>query len=218
MSTRFKDIGGTRYGRLVAISFDSRNTFFKSRWLFACDCGNKCVKTVSQIKSDAKKSTPSCGCYAEEVKGDSVRTHGRGSQAHVDKTYRAWASIKMRCYNPNSTGYERYGGRGITVSPEWVNSFEKFLSDMGERPEGYSIERKDVNGPYSKENCCWIPRERQAENTRQSVYYLYNFEMYTQASLAKRLGVSDSSLYEMSKANRLPIFVSYLGKLNNPNR
>lgn len=76
--------------------------------------------------------------------------------------------MRQRCLNPANKNYKDYGGRGITVCERW-NSFENFLLDMGEKPEGYSIERKDNNGNYEPDNCEWIPRGDQNKNTRRSL-------------------------------------------------
>lgn len=83
------------------------------------------------------------------------------------RTYNIWCHIKARCLNPNRKAYKNYGGRGITVDPEWVNSFSNFLRDMGECPQGYSIERIDNDGNYTKSNCKWIPLPEQGKNTRR---------------------------------------------------
>lgn len=79
--------------------------------------------------------------------------------------YRAWYNMKDRCLNKNSKDYPTYGGAGITVSQEWQDSFEQFYIDMGDRPDGYSLERIDNTKGYSKENCKWASCKEQASNT-----------------------------------------------------
>lgn len=79
-------------------------------------------------------------------------------------TYRSWQSMKTRCYNEASFKYPDYGGRGVTVCKRWLKSFEAFLADMGERPEGTTLDRRDGKKGYSKANCRWATREEQLAN------------------------------------------------------
>ena len=79
--------------------------------------------------------------------------------------YHSWAGMKQRCNNPNNKAYLHYGGRGITYCAKW-ESWEGFYEDMGERPEGHTLEREDVNGDYTPENCIWLPAKKQGSNKR----------------------------------------------------
>lgn len=84
--------------------------------------------------------------------------------------YKSWCNMRTRCGNPNTLAWENYGGRGITVDPAWA-SFQAFLSDMGDRPDGHSLDRINPDGNYEKSNCRWIPYNDQAKTTRK---YLSN--------------------------------------------
>ena len=82
------------------------------------------------------------------------------------RTYVAWVNMKSRCYDKNDNVYERYGGRGISVCVRWRNNFLAFLEDMGKKPVGLTLERKNVNGNYTPRNCVWATPMQQAHNRR----------------------------------------------------
>ena len=92
--------------------------------------------------------------------GELNKTHGMTKS----KTYNSWRAMKERCYNPKNKRYNSYGASGIVVCDRWLNSFENFLEDMGERPENTTLERINVKGNYEVENCKWENPTNQAFN------------------------------------------------------
>lgn len=156
---------GVRFGRLVAISEAGKgsNGF---KYLFKCDCGNEKIISGPIVRSGKASS---CGCLRSERTAKKNLTHGK-----VDTPeYQSWQAMKNRCLNPNQSAYKNYGGRGITICDKWIE-FAGFAEDMGERPEGCSLERIDNSKGYSKDNCVWATIKSQNRNTRQNKYLTYN--------------------------------------------
>ena len=124
-----------------------------------CSCGNIHYATSSNLTSGAVKS---CGCLKKEVERTIRITHGMTNT----KIYETWGNIKQRCLNPSNPHYHNYGGRGITINKDWLD-FKVFHRDVGDRPEGMELERKDNNKGYNKENCIWTTRSEQNRNKRK---------------------------------------------------
>lgn len=100
-----------------------------------------------------------------------VAKHGHNQRSTgPSPEYRVWMSMIQRCTNTKNRAYRHYGGRGISVAERWRN-FENFLADMGPRPDGFTIERLDVNVGYQPGNCTWVPSSAQSKNRRDSVSY-----------------------------------------------
>ena len=193
------DLTGKRFGRLVVLEQAEYHIDKKGRkirmWKCKCDCGNETIVRHGGLQSG---TTTSCGCFHKEIVGSLNRTHGLS--ANCGRLYPLWKSIKYRCYNINSKDYDRYGGRGIVMCDEWVNDFQSFYdwAIANGYTEGLTIERKDVNGNYCPENCCWIPKSEQPKNRRNSHFITYKGETKTLSEWSKELHIDRETvrLYE----------------------
>jgi hypothetical protein len=179
---------GRVFSRWTVIGFDRKDGYTK-RWLCQCSCGN--VKSIIQMTL-VEGSSRSCGCYRNEV-----CKHLKNATVHgKSKTpiWHSWAGMKNRCYNKNDSGYKHYGERGITVDPSWM-SFPNFYSDMGESwfPKA-TIERKDVNGNYCKDNCIWIPKSRQNCNRRDTQWVVFEGRKVCLPDAARLSGINKGTL------------------------
>lgn len=169
---------GTRHGRLTVISEIDDRGYVQC----LCSCGRE--KRVS--RNNLGRSVNSCGCLNSETTAARNYVHGMSNT----KTWKCWANMKARCSNPNETGYENYGGRGITVCDRWLESFKNFLEDMGEKPKGLSIEREDNNGNYEPGNCSWGTPQRQSRNRRSNRIIEHDGLSGTLTDWAEHIGVS----------------------------
>lgn len=164
---RGRDIRGQTFGRLTVLECTESIDKDKLYWRCLCECGN-----YIPIRGDHLISgeTVSCGCYQREsaAKKMSERiTHGMSKSIE----YETWSKMLQRCYNQKSHNYNDYGGRGITVCDRWRNSFENFYEDMGDRPEGMSLDRENNDGNYEPGNCRWATDIEQANNRRDTLKF-----------------------------------------------
>lgn len=188
---------GRKYGKMTVIGIEhqiSSNGKYKYAWRCRCDCGNERIVAPAKLKSGHTKS---CGCGKIDRIKDDARfdrtTHG----GRHERLYHIWRGIKVRCHSEVSKDYSRYGGRGIIVCDEWRNSYAAFRDWAFSH--GYddtlTIERKDVNGNYCPENCCWIPLEDQSKNKTTSHWVEYNGERHIVSDWARIYGLKDATLH-----------------------
>ena len=150
------DLVGQKFNLLVVVR-QHDSTKAGARWVCTCDCGETTVVNSLKLRNG---STKSCGCHRRSMNPN--KSHG---MANKTPTYKTWKCMRHRCNNPNSTQYKWYGARGINYDAAW-DDFLVFLADMGERPEGKTLDRIDPDMGYSKANCRWATPKQQAENNR----------------------------------------------------
>jgi len=163
---------------------------------YRCECGKEFTTFANNVKSGHTKS---CGCLRNEATRLRSTTHGHKAGGKRSRTYVVWMNMKARCDNPTSRLYQRYGGRGITYDRAW-SSFEAFLRDMGEVPQGQTIERKNNDEGYSRENCRWATRSQQAQNKSNVKLYEWNGERRCVADWARVTGIQRLTLRHRLKA------------------
>lgn len=161
MNKQILDLTGRKFGRLTVISYSHSEHKHLAHWNCQCECGNKMsVRGRSLISGNTK----SCGCFRRENSTKLTFKHGR---RYNDLTYSSWRSMRRRCCDVKHKYFNNYGGRGITICDRWINDFNAFLQDMGERPKGYTLDRINNEGNYEPINCKWSDRKTQASNRRK---------------------------------------------------
>lgn len=197
--SKFIDLIGKRFGRLVIIQRVDNNKWKNVRWLCLCDCEKKKIISSSSLMSG---DTKSCGCLRKEVTRNTNfknTKHGHLRGGKPSLTYASWKNMKERCINLNHKSYKHYGGRGITVCKRW-GKFENFLEDMGEVPEEYQIDRIDNDGNYCKSNCRWATRKEQNRNTRRNHFITHNGKTQCLSAWAEEFNIRPYILRDRIKS------------------
>lgn len=179
-----QDLTGQVFERLTVLErIPGLNEHNKKAYKCRCSCGQEVARGSSQLIAGTNKS---CGCLLSDTR------HGfTGS-----RTYRIWRCMKERCTNPNSISYPSYGAKNIEVCDRWLNSFTAFLEDMGEAPEGKSIDRINNAQGYLKENCKWSTPSEQARNTKSNRFIEFKGQTKLLCEWAEITGISRELIAE----------------------
>jgi hypothetical protein len=183
-----KNVSGQKFDMLLAVEIIGKRGK-ANLWKCICDCGSETFAIVSQL---TRGDRTSCGCKKKQKKSprpDLILRNKQNAKHAMSKshTYKSWKSMKSRCYDKNDKDYPRWGGRGITVCDSWKNSFIEFYKDMGDRPNGHTIDRIDNNGNYELKNCRWAVPKVQSNNTRKNYYIEYMGKTQTAKQWAEEL-------------------------------
>lgn len=157
---------GRRFGRLTVTTECGRSKTGLVMWECKCDCGNIAIVRGTHLREGSIRS---CGCIRREDASTRFSEHRKTNT----RVYRIWRNMKTRCNNPKHKHFHHYGGRGITICEEWLNSFEAFFDYVSNLPyfeeAGRSIDRIDNDGNYEPGNVRWATAKEQRANQRKKV-------------------------------------------------
>ena len=193
---------GERFGRLLVVGECGRNKHGAVLWKCLCDCGGENVVTTNRLRVERVQS---CGCLSRERASQNIRkrhadakTHGLG-HGNYSPTYKTWLSMRDRAKH-HTTGASAYDG--ITICDRW-DSFELFLQDMGERPEGKTLDRINPRGNYEPANCRWATMKEQQRNRRNTVYIDVNGVRVAATEFAEEFGLNKGDIYSYLKVKKI---------------
>lgn len=186
------DLTGCRFGRWIILGpveeRRGKSPAPKTYLLCRCNCGTERYVWKENLRRGQSKS---CGCLKRDLMREKKTTHGL---SHTPE-YRAWLAMKQRCYDPNSTRYKNWGGRGIRVCDHWLHSFMNFFADMGQLPAPRaSLERVDNQGNYTPGNCRWASAKEQARNTRRNRMIEYNGKTHALVEWSEITGLKRTTI------------------------
>lgn len=162
-------------------------------WWCRCSCGNERAFLASNL---LRGTSLSCGCLQKELLSKRKLTHG--GYANKEKLYSVWLGMRKRCCCETESHFKYYGACGIKVCAEWVNDYSVFRTwslENGYR-EGLSIDRIDVNGDYSPQNCRWATATVQQNNRRTCINLTYNGETHTLKEWSRIRNIKYPTLYQ----------------------
>lgn len=161
--------------------------YVREKYICQCTCGRTLIKSKTALRLTPDTQCKSC---AGKVGAETRGADGRSSTL----TWSSWQAMFQRCNNPKHHAYPRYGGRGIAVCKRWFD-FEKFLKDMGPRPEGTSLERRNNDRGYAPSNCYWATPSEQQRNRRSGRYLTADGRTQLMVDWARELGVRPTTIW-----------------------
>lgn len=160
----FRDLSDQKVGRFTAQWFVGKKGH-NAYWLCLCSCGNLRIVAASNLLKP--KHSTSCGCLKHEQLLQRSTIHGHARFGRLSSEYHSWQGLKARCTNPKDEKWKHYGGRGIKVCAQWMQSFETFLADVGPKPSRrHLLDRINNNGNYEPGNCRWATASQSNLNRR----------------------------------------------------
>lgn len=189
MKIKAEDSLGQRYGQLTILAISHRNARCNAFMLCQCDCGNKKVVQLGNLRNG---HTVSCGCWNIKQSRDRNTTHG----CHGTRLHGIWNGTLQRTSNPHRKSYKNYGERGITVCKEW-HSFEAFQawSLANGYSESLTIDRKDNGGNYEPDNCRWATMKEQERHRTNNALYEYDGKLRPLIEISEASGIEYKTLH-----------------------
>lgn len=185
---------GRKFNKLLVLRDSGlRGARNRIKYVCLCDCGNESIVFGDPLR---RGHTKSCGCDKKTI----MTKHGK----HGCGAYKTWDKMIQRCTNPNNHAYKHYGAAGIFVCEEW-RDFKKFYEDMGDRPDGMTIERLNIEDGYYKQNCIWASQDDQMRNTSRNIVVSINGRLLTVSELAKETNRKYNTVNNIlwKRANRI---------------
>lgn len=187
MGTPLADLTGRRFERLLVRGISATRLYGKQlAWDCQCDCGKTKVALTSSLKSGGLKS---CGCLGRECKPPVGWTHRMSKYSGI----KVWEGMIRRCTNPKDKDFHLYGARGIKVCERWLD-VRLFAEDMGDKPDGHSLDRINTYGDYCLENCRWATAMEQGANKRTNRMIELNGARLHLMEWCRRLDVKPSTV------------------------
>lgn len=188
--TKPADIVGRKFGLLTVVGVGAM-VGGKTGMLCRCDCGSETTATVGHLVGGRRLT---CGCSV----GKSNLRHG----LRYSRAYGIWSDMIRRCENPSHVSYRYYGAKGVSVCERWRESFAAFVDDMGQPPDGLSIDRIDGNVGYEPGNCRWATPQEQTENRSIQRFYVKDGRVMTLPKWAVELGLPYRTLLKQVRSGR----------------